>query len=247
MDINYKSEQQNKSGKKKIFIILALIIAVVIIAAGVMYKVFHANKIVFIGGNHYTDEELTEYIFGSDNVNTIVFKLFGEKDKNIPFIQRYDVEIKWPDRIDITIYEKPIVGYVKYMGCYMYFDRDGTVVESSTHIYEGVPEIDGLKFDSIVLDSKLDVGNTAIFNVILDLTQSFDKYDINVDKVFFDKEYNVFLYMGKVKVSLGQGRDFTDKLFELKQMSPRFGSLKGTLYLDEYNGDANSIIFKQDK
>ena len=38
-----------------------------------------------------------------------------------------------------------------------------------------------------------------------------------------------------------------DLLFELKQLSSRFGTLKGTLYLDDYNGDESSIIFKREK
>lgn len=133
------------------------------------------------------------------------------------------------------------------MGCNMYFDKDGIVVESSTDLYENVPQIDGLKFDSIVINTKLDVGNADIYNTILDLIQSFDKYDIDVDKVYFDASYNITLYMGDVKVSLGSGKDFTDRLFELKQLSSRFGTLKGTLYLDDYNGDESSIIFKREK
>ena len=75
------------------------------------------------------------------------------------------------------------------MGCNMYFDKDGIVVESSTDLYENVPQIDGLKFDSIVINTKLDVGNADIYNTILDLIQSFDKYDIDVDKVYFDASY----------------------------------------------------------
>ena len=53
--------------------------------------------------------------------------------------------------------------------------------------------------------------------------------------------------MGDVKVSLGSSKDFTDRLFELKQLSAKFGTLKGTLYLDDYNGDESSIIFKREK
>ena len=195
----------------------------------------------------YSDEELKKYIFGGDYVNLLYFRIFGQKDTKIPFIQKYDVETDWPDRLYVTVYEKAIVGYVRYMGCNMYFDKDGIVVESSTDLYENVPQIDGLKFDSIVINTKLDVGNADIYNTILDLIQSFDKYDIDVDKVYFDASYNITLYMGDVKVSLGSSKDFTDRLFELKQLSSRFGTLKGTLYLDDYNGDESSIIFKREK
>ena len=236
-----------KKKRKKALIIIIIFFALAGTAAGVTYKVFEAETIEFVGSVHYSDDELKKYIFGSRYVNVLYYKMFGKKDNKIPFIQKYDVETDWPDKLYVTIYEKAIVGYVKYMGCNMYFDKDGIVVESSTDVYENVPEIDGLKFDSIVINNKLDVGNSEIYNTILDLTQSFDKYDINVDKVYFDSSYNITLYMGDVKVSLGNSKDFTDRLFELKQLSSRFGTLKGTLYLDEYNGDESSIIFKREK
>ena len=236
-----------KKKRKKALIIIIIFFALAGTAAGVTYKVFEAETIEFVGSVHYSDDELKKYIIGSRYVNVLYYKMFGKKDNKIPFIQKYDVETDWPDKLYVTIYEKAIVGYVKYMGCNMYFDKDGIVVESSTDVYENVPEIDGLKFDSIVINNKLDVGNSEIYNTILDLTQSFDKYDINVDKVYFDSSYNITLYMGDVKVSLGNSKDFTDRLFELKQLSARFGTLKGTLYLDEYNGDESSIIFKREK
>ena len=236
-----------KKNRKKALIIIIIFFALAGTAAGVTYKVFEAETIEFDGSVHYSDDELKKNIFGSRYVNVLYYKMFGKKDNKIPFIQKYDVETDWPDKLYVTIYEKAIVGYVKYMGCNMYFDKDGIVVESSTDVYENVPEIDGLKFDSIVINNKLDVGNSEIYNTILDLTQSFDKYDINVDKVYFDSSYNITLYMGDVKVSLGNSKDFTDRLFELKQLSARFGTLKGTLYLDEYNGDESSIIFKREK
>ena len=132
------------------------------------------------------------------------------------------------------------------MGCNMYFDKDGMVVESSTESYEKVPEIIGLKFNSIVLGSKLDVGDDEIFRQILDLTQSFDKYKLGVSKVYFDASDNIILYVDEVKVYLGRSDDYTDKLFELKQMESKFSGLKGTLYMQDYTKDSNSVIFKKD-
>ena len=172
--VNQKKRRGRK--RKKALIIFAVIAAVAGMLFGVTYKVFEADTIEFVGSTHYSDEELKKYIFGGDYVNLLYFRIFGQKDTKIPFIQKYDVETDWPDRLYVTVYEKAIVGYVRYMGCNMYFDKDGIVVESSTDLYENVPQIDGLKFDSIVINTKLDVGNADIYNTILDLIQSFDKY-----------------------------------------------------------------------
>ena len=127
----------------------------------------------------------------------------------------------------------------------MYFDRDGIVVESSSEKYSGVPEIAGLSFKSIVLDSKLEVGSDNVFSRILEITQAFDKYDLDVDKVYFDSSYYVTLYVGDVKVILGSSEECMDKLYTLKQMYNKLTGLKGTLYMDNYDGNSSSIIFKK--
>ena len=145
--VNQKKRRGRK--RKKALIIFAVIAAVAGMLFGVTYKVFEADTIEFVGSTHYSDEELKKYIFGGDYVNLLYFRIFGQKDTKIPFIQKYDVETDWPDRLYVTVYEKAIVGYVRYMGCNMYFDKDGIVVESSTDLYENVPQIDGLKFESI--------------------------------------------------------------------------------------------------
>ena len=97
-----------------------------------------------------------------------------------------------------------------------------------------------------MLGSKLDVGDDEIFRQILDLTQSFDKYELGVSKVYFDSSDSVILYVDDVKVYLGKSDDYTDKLFELKQMASKFAGLKGTLYMQDYTKDSNAIIFKKD-
>ena len=236
-----------KARKKKRLFIISIIVAALIAACTAVYFGFRTDKITYVGNSHYSNEEMTSRIFGKDTPNTVLYTLFGNKKKTIPFIQKYDVEIQWPRGMYITVYEKAVIGYIRYMGCNMYFDKDGIVVESSTETFEKVPEIIGLKFNSIVLDSKLEVGDDEVFRHILDLTQSFDKYNLDVSKVYFDSSDNVILYIDEVKVYLGKSDDYTDKLFELKQMEPKFAGLKGSLYMQDYTKDSSSIIFKKDE
>lgn len=237
--------EKKKKSKKAGIIAVVVIIAVITAFLGVYFG-FEVHEITYVGNEHYSDEEMTQRIFGENRPNAVFYTLLGDKDKEIPFVEKYDVEVDWPHRFYITVYEKAITGYIRYMGCNMYFDREGIVVESSTEEYADVPEIIGLNYRSIVLGSQLDVGNEKVFRQILDLTQSFDKYQLGVQKVYFDASYNVVLYMGDVKVYLGNASDYTDKLFELKQMLPHFDGLKGTLYMQDYTGDTSSIIFKKD-
>ena len=235
-----------KARKKKRLFIISIIVAALIAACAAVYFGFRTDKITYVGNSHYSNEEMTSRIFGNDTPNTVLYTLFGNKKKTIPFIQKYDVEIQWPRGMYITVYEKAVIGYIRYMGCNMYFDKDGIVVESSSENYEDVPQITGLDFKSIVLDAKLEVGNDAVFSQILELTQAFDKYQLGVKKVYFDSSYNVSLYMGNVKVMLGSAADCNDKLYALKQVSEKLTGMKGTLHLENYDGTTASIIFKKE-
>lgn len=231
--------------KPKLWIIIAAVIVIGAATAGVWFG-FRVETIEYVGSKHYTEEELNLLIFDGRIKNTLLYSVFGKGESDIPFIQKYDVEIGWPNKMYITIYEKPVIGYVNYMGCNMYFDKDGVVVESSTATLSGIPQISGLSFKSIILNSKLEVGNEQIFARILDLTQSFDKYEIIADKIFFDSTGEVILYIGDVKVLLGECSDLTDKMYELKQIIPKLENLKGVLHMENFTKDTPSVIFNQD-
>lgn len=242
-----KNKSKKRKGKFKISILLIAVFIIISLSFTVVF-VFKVDNIEYVGSDHYKNEELTQSIFHGKSPNALLYFLYQKNyPVAIPFIQKYDVEITWPNKMNITIYEKPIIGYVSYMGCNMYFDKDGVIVESSTKTLSGVPQVTGLSFKSIVLNSKLEVGNQTVFSQILDLTQSFEKYEITVDKIFFDSNNEITLYMGQVKVLLGNGDDLVDKLFELKQISPKLEGRKGTLHLESYTEDTPSIIFKEEK
>ena len=160
--------------KKTVAVILAVLI--LLLGAGAVVfvnKAFAVREITIEGSDKYSYDELYSYIFVDRNDrNTLFFKYTDRKAPaiEIPFIAKVSMDVQWPDKISVTVYEKSIVGYVVYKGTNMYFDKDGIVVESSTEEYENVPEIDGLKFDSIVLNAKLDTGNPEVYNTILELT-----------------------------------------------------------------------------
>ncbi len=151
-----------------------------------------------------------------------------------------------PGTIEVTVYEKSIVGYVEYKDSKMYFDKDGTVVESSTELLDGVVKVEGLDFYSIVVHEKLQVADMDIFPVLNDLTQYFSKYGITVDSVKVGEDNSISATVGGVKVLLGQNDDnMADKVYELGCMLDGLKGLKGTLYLDKFDKNTSNVIFKE--
>ncbi len=191
------------------------------------------------GVDFYTAQEIEDYLFDSAWDRNMLYARvkdrFG-KNKEIPFVAGYTLEFTGRDTVTISVYEKSIIGYVDYMGSHMYFDKDGTVVESSSRLlWEGIPLITGLDFDSIVLYRPLPVENDNAFTQILNLTQLVGKHGITVDKIYFDSRYNATLYIDQVRVMLGDKNNMEDKIAELSGMLPQLRGLRGVLHLEEYD------------
>lgn len=210
---------------------------------------FRTTQIEYEGNTTYTDQEMTTYIFGGKyNVNTLIYYFFtSKKDKVvIPFVQDYEVTVDWPNKLKVKVYEKSIIGYIRYMGYNLYFDKDGIVVDSSKEVLNGVPEVMGLDYTNVVLHSRLNVEDDRVFGILLDLVQLCEKYSISVDKVFFDKSNNVVMYVGNIKIMLGDAATITEKIYEVSQMMPQMQGLSGTLHMENFTEDTSSIIFKKD-
>lgn len=189
----------------------------------------------------YTEEELADYIFEDPVEKNYLYAWlnyrFGKR-KEIPFLSGYTMEFSGIHEVHLTVYEKNIIGYVDYMGSHMYFDKDGTIVESSNEVWEGVPQITGLNFQYIVLYKPLPVENETAFTQILNLTQMIRKYNIPVDKIYFDSRFDATLYIGEIRVLLGDKSDMEDKMAELTGMLKELNNLSGTLHLEKYDRTA---------
>ena len=150
-------------------------------------------------------------------------------------MEDYKLVLKGLTRAELIVYEKSVVGYVSYMSSYMYFDKDGIIVESSSQKLPGVPWINGLKFGHIVLYQKLPVESEWIFQEILNLTQILSIYELSVDKIQYNTLGEATLYMGDIEVILGSNDGLNGKIAELGDMLPQLEGRSGTLYLDNYD------------
>lgn len=236
---------------KSIYIITGIIIAIIIfiaIAADYVLKNYTITNIYVDGNTHYTDEEIVNMVMVDKLDHNSLYLSLKYQDKSItdiPFIEKMDVNIVSPDTIRINVYEKAIAGYISYLGRYMYFDRDGIIVESSLETTDGVPEVMGLDFNSVVLYQRLPIDNTDVFEEILDITQLLSKYNLNADKIFFDKDYNVYLYFDDVEVTIGTNSHIDEKIIQLQYILPKLEGKSGILDMEDYDGTSKNIIFQE--
>ncbi len=234
----------NKKKKAMVVLITTGIIIAVILITGLIIQAVYTVKDVEVEGNiHYTNEEIEEIVmdgFFGRNSLYLSAKYRNKGVEGIPFVEYMDVSILAPDRIKIKVYEKVFTGYIKYLDAFMYFDKDGYVIESSAVRTKGVPEILGLQFDRIILGELLPVDNPEVFQSILNITKLLGKYDMDCEKIYYNKSGEVTIYFGDVKVALGNDRTSEeDKVMLLPTLLPSLEGKSGTLYMtnyDEYNG-----------
>lgn len=227
---------------------IAVFILAALLGIGFLVSDYFTVKTVVVEGNvHYTDEEIQEMVMGDrlgHNSIYLSMKYHDKQIKDVPFVETMDVTIVSADSVKITVYEKTMAGFVEYMGQYFYFDKDGTVVESSTVKTMGVPQIKGLQFDHIVLLEKLPVDDDTIFNHILDISQLLEKYGISAEQIYFDKDYQITLYFGQAKIKLGSTEYIDEKIMKLKMILPSIEEKKGTLRMENYSSDSSNVTFE---
>lgn len=203
------------------------------------------TDITVTGNKKYDSDQIVEMLFPdslSRNTGICYLKDRLEPHQKIPFVEDYKIVFRSMTQVEIIVYEKSMVGCVSYMSSYMYFDKDGIIVESASEKLPGIPEITGLKFGHIVLYEKLPVESAQIFSDILNLTQVLSIYQIESDQIRFSSNGSTTLYIGDIDVVLGGSNDLNGKISELSDIMPQIAGMSGTLYLDTYDeGNLNAM------
>ena len=233
----------------KIRLISILTVITVLLSAAYILLTHYAIKNVIVEGNkHYSAQEIQSMVltgYLGDNSLYLSLKYKNREIKDVPFVDTMDVMVMSKDTIKITVYEKSLAGYVEYLGRYMYFDNDGTIVEAAKVKTNGIPQVVGLNFDHVVMYEKLPVENSDIFQNILTITKLLNKYNIICDKIQFDSKYNVTLGYENVKVNIGELTNLDDKIMQLPYILPSLEGQEGTLNLQNYTQDRKIVSFEK--
>lgn len=221
-------------------------LAAVFLIVGITILSLNIQEITVSGNSRYTKEELIERIFPGKADRNVLYcygkDRFGEHVE-IPFVEDYNVVFHSPFDVEVIVHEKSVVGYVSYMSSYMYFDKDGIIVESTNEEVEGIPRIMGLDYGQIVLHKPLPVADQKVFNEILDLTQVLSRNNLGVERIQFDSRGDATLYMKDLEVFLGDSSNIAGKVLRLSNMLPELEGLSGILYLDTYDPTNSNMAY----
>ncbi len=241
--------RRKRKFKIRYFVIIGILIFLIAAGVGMLILSKYKVRTIYVEGNtHYTDAQIIDMVMESRLDYYSIYLSLKYKNKeiaDIPFVQEMDIKILSRDTIKIMVYEKSIAGYVEYLGRFMYFDKDGIVVESSSERTGGIPQVSGLTFESVMLYEKLPVEDDSVFNSVLSITKLLSKYELMADRIYFSGN-EMTLYFGNVRVELGTSEYIDEKVTRMHYILPELSGKSGVLDMRDYQSTEDNVTFIQD-
>jgi cell division protein FtsQ len=246
-----KEERRRKKKKRYRLIALLVFLLVLAIAALVVIKVFTVETVEIEGNELYDDTMISGTILNDEyswNSLYVFLKYRFKKVENVPFIDTMEVTLKSPHKLHVDVYEKGLVGYLfsSSLNQNVYFDKDGFVVELSSDIIEGIPRVDGLSCEDIVLYEQLPIEKNVL-KELLTLTQALKRKELIPDSILFGRENSPILVYDSVWVQIGSTTLLTQKVERIGKILPQLEGESGVLHLENWSEENTTIVFDRDE
>lgn len=234
-------------GTIKLLIRLSAVLCIIATLLLIFVNVYRLEEITVEGLTYYSEEEfISKIVDEAAKKNTLLFRFQTWRDgaKTIPYIEQYDITMEGKNTIHVQVYEKILVGCVKIMGQYLYFDKDGLVTESSEEWLSDVPLVKGLEFDRIVLHEKLKIQKDELYEIILNITKLVREYNIPVQSITFNGRGEAELEVDTLTVELGKRAAYDLPIQKLSDILPTVAGRNLIIDLSRFNGEEGDIIAK---
>jgi cell division protein FtsQ len=238
--------RRRKKKKHRIYALIVILLGIAILAAAFVL-LFYVQKIE-IQGNEYTDDQVILETVQDDplSVNSVYLLWKNRfKDTEIPgSLSSMKISLKSPWTVKVTVKEKPIIGYFCLEDQYVFFDKEGTVVCTGQEMVADVPCIEGIEISEAKLYQPLQVKSEKLLTAILDAAQEVVNYELTPDRILCSDD-GISLYFGQVCVMLGTNIT-TEKMAQITPILAKLEGKSGTLHLEHYTSDSNTITFTED-
>ncbi len=243
-------KRQHKQKKNKRAKILLLVIAIAVITSSIVLWNTPISEIQVHGTIQYTEDEVKSLIF-PNSANTMFLPAWLKetftKHKSFPRITSYELEFESIHKVNLYIKENVMIGCISYGGSFLYFDKDGIIVESRTSRFDGIPIVEGLSYQEIILGQKIKSDSDEVFQNALRLAQLLQNRGITADSIYCNLDNELQFTVADITVELGSPSKLEEKVTEYYAMQEVLEGRNGILYL--YNYDSKSpnqgYVFKE--
>ena len=224
----------------------------VLLLAGIIFffTYYQVDEVQVMGSSHYSEKQIKKMVLrGPMASNSILAPIIYTKKntKDVPFVEGYTVTRLNRHTICVSVKEKDIVGCIPYLDSYIYFDRNGTFIESATERNEKIPFFDGIKVKHVIYNEELPIKDKMVMNTAVALSTIFQKNDKIPDHIEFSDDGQISLLYGDITVKLGKDEYLEDKMTRVLAILPLISDKKGILHAENVNDNSKMITLEQEK
>lgn len=241
---------KNTRKRKILKIILGSLAAVLLAGIIFFFTYYHVENVQVMASSHYSPEEVREMVLrGPLASNSVLAPLLYSSDDagDVPFVQGFRVTRLNRSTIAVSVMEKQTVGCIPYLDSYIYFDRSGVFIESSTVRDKEVPYFDGIQVGYVVKGEKLPIKGTTVLNTAVALATIFQKNQMIPDHIQFDQNYQISLLYGDITVQLGKDQYLEDKMARVLSILPMLEGEKGILHMENITENVKTVTFEREE
>lgn len=223
---------------------------ILLLTAGALlwaWSFFKIQDVDVVGSTHYSEEQIRKIVLrGPLAENSVLAPLLCSRDQTeeISFIDAVEVSYIKPHEVLISVKEKQSIGCVRYLDCYVYFDQEGRVIESSVEKNGEILYYEGLEPDHICMDQLLTVKNERFLDTAISLFRIFQTDLQDPDRIQMDEKSMLTLFYGDIQVRLGKDKYLDDKMARMGAILPMLEGQKGTLHLENITAEKKTITFE---
>ena len=239
-------QKKRKHSSRKAKVMLALCIVLLFLMAGIIIGQCQIETIIINGNETYTKDEVEASIRENGIDNTVFYTVVSYFTKNdyLPFVEDLHVTFLGKNSILVEVEEKLRAGMIQEMSQYCYFDKDGTLLETSDVRIKDVPLVTGLQMNECVLNEKIEPKEENVFPIILKMAQLIIKYEIPVSEIQFNTTSQIRIRSNSIWIELGDVSELDAKMAELPSVLESLYGKQGELNMVHYSEENKVISFK---
>lgn len=230
--------------RKRIYRLAFLgVLILALVAAGFLFQV---RKIKVYGNERHSSKEISSGllhdVFANNTLHLLWLYRDGRVPDTLPFLDSVQVQMKSPSSIEVAVTEKELAGCID-KGGYVYFDKDGIVLEITDELYDGLPLVTGASSDEAVLYQKLPIQSSAQLRTILSLIDLLQYHELEASEIRFGENMEIIVFVDKVEALLGQDEYLEEKVANMSAILQNMNGASGTLHLESFTGKNEDVTF----
>lgn len=213
----------------------------------------NVKNITVVDNRYVSEEVIKDKILSTKRKDKLLFiyikNLINNGDYNIPHVENIKLKFANGLKLEAIVKEKPVLGYIKKIDKYYYFDEDMYIVYKSDARDEEKIEVVGLNTSNIEVGEYItrEKTNIDILFIVKSINNFLTRNGLLIDDIEIMKSSDIVLVKDRLSFNLGSIDYIEEKLSLVLNTYGSIRDMSGVLDLSKVNtkDDRGEYVFKK--